>query len=69
MDPEKLRIVITRLKTGLTEILTDQLETLYLYGSQARGEAQTGSDIDVIVITSDERVTGFMSPDDQELIR
>ncbi len=50
METEKLQIVMNRLKTGLSEILTDRLENVYLYGSQARGEARTGSDIDVIII-------------------
>ena len=50
MEPEKLRNVVERLKTGLSEILSDRLEGVYLHGSQARGEAWTGSDIDVIIV-------------------
>ena len=50
MEPVKLRNIVERLKTGLSEILSDRLERVYLYGSQARGEAWTGSDIDVIIV-------------------
>ncbi|MDT8898459.1 nucleotidyltransferase domain-containing protein [Thermanaerothrix sp. 4228-RoL] len=49
--------------SGLNHILTRYLETLnqmgirvervYLYGSQARGEARIGSDIDLIVVSPD----------------
>ena len=50
METKKLSKITNKLKAGLSEILADCLENVYLYGSQARGEAQTGSDIDVIII-------------------
>jgi predicted nucleotidyltransferase len=33
----------------LNELLGDRLEAIYLYGSQARGEARLDSDIDVMI--------------------
>ncbi len=50
MDAEKLRMVLKRLRTGISEILGERLDRIYLYGSHARGEARSDSDIDVIII-------------------
>ena len=50
MENKKLQTVLNRLRTSLSEILEDRLEGIYLYGSQARGEARTDSDIDVIIV-------------------
>jgi predicted nucleotidyltransferase len=50
MNEETLRDVLCKLRIGLSEILKDRLEGIYLYGSQARGEARVGSDIDVIIV-------------------
>ena len=50
MNEETLRDVLNKLRIGLSEILKDRLEGVYLYGSHARGEARIGSDIDVIIV-------------------
>jgi predicted nucleotidyltransferase len=50
MNEDTLRDVLSNLRIGLSEILKDRLEGIYLYGSQARGEARIGSDIDVIIV-------------------
>ncbi len=49
MNNDKLGEVLSRLRSGLSEILRDRLEAVYLYGSQARGEAHAASDIDVLI--------------------
>ncbi len=38
------------LKSKLSEFYQDRLESLYLFGSQARETAEAESDIDVIVV-------------------
>jgi len=42
--------ILKHLKADLEAILGDRMEALYLYGSQARDEARSDSDIDVLVV-------------------
>jgi predicted nucleotidyltransferase len=42
--------ILTELRHELVRIMGDQLETVFLFGSQARGEARVDSDIDVLVV-------------------
>lgn len=42
--------ILQSLRSGLSESLGYQLEAVYLYGSQARGDAYVDSDIDVLVV-------------------
>jgi len=50
MNEENLKEVLGKLRVGLSDILKDRLDGVYLYGSQARGEARNDSDIDVLII-------------------
>ena len=45
--------ILSLLRQGLSTILGDRLEAVYLYGSRARGDAQPDSDIDVLVVLRD----------------
>lgn len=47
---EHLKPVIKELKARLNEVYRDRLANLVLFGSQARGDAVTGSDIDILVV-------------------
>ena len=50
MNKNKLKDVLSRLRIDLSEILQERLDGVYLYGSQARGEAHPDSDIDVLIV-------------------
>ncbi|MDA2935416.1 nucleotidyltransferase domain-containing protein [Acidobacteria bacterium AH-259-D05] len=42
--------VLTELKTKLAGLLGDQLESLRIFGSRARGDAESNSDLDVVIL-------------------
>ena len=42
--------LLTAFKQGLRQLYGDRLEGLYLFGSHARGEAHTDSDVDLAVV-------------------
>lgn len=50
MTRKKLVTILEQLRTEMTLLLGDRLEAIYLYGSQARGDARPDSDIDVMVV-------------------
>lgn len=50
MQKQKLEIILDRVKQGLIDYYQDVLESVILYGSQARGDAKEDSDIDLLVI-------------------
>lgn len=45
-----LQSVIAELMQGLKELYGDRLVHVVLFGSQARGDASEGSDIDILVV-------------------
>jgi len=53
MKPEELSIILSHLREELALIFGEQLVAVYLYGSQARGDAQPDSDIDVMIVLRD----------------
>ena len=49
--PRNIRKILEELKKGLVEIYGDQLKTVVLFGSYARGDAHPpDSDIDVMIV-------------------
>jgi predicted nucleotidyltransferase len=67
LSSEKLNHVLAELRSQLDELYGARLVRLVLYGSQARGDAIPGSDVDVLVVlagpvdpaTEIERVTSI----------
>ncbi len=49
MSP-KIQTILSQLKTQLQNLYGDRLVNLVLFGSQARGDAVFGSDIDVLIV-------------------
>ncbi len=56
----KLETILSELRTAFETIYEDRLVNLTLYGSQARGEAVSDSDIDVLVV-----LTGAVNPGEE----
>ena len=50
MESGELGAILCELKGKLRDFYNDRLAQLVLYGSQARGDADPGSDIDVLVV-------------------
>ncbi|MGH9938758.1 MAG: nucleotidyltransferase domain-containing protein [Blastocatellia bacterium] len=50
MRHEKLRQILSELRGRLVEHYGDRLVDVVLFGSQARGDASPGSDIDVMAV-------------------
>jgi uncharacterized protein len=44
--------IVAQLRQQLKDLYRDRLERVVVYGSQARGDADAGSDIDVLVVLS-----------------
>jgi len=51
---EVLQEILIALREELQETMGSQLEAIYLYGSQARGEARPDSDIDILIVVRGE---------------
>jgi predicted nucleotidyltransferase len=50
MQNQTLKMILDRVKQGFIAYYQDMLESVILYGSQARGDAKEDSDIDLLVI-------------------
>ena len=48
--PDGIKDLLTELKSRLVPLYGVHLKQVCLYGSHARGEAQQGSDIDVLIV-------------------
>ncbi|HBB32265.1 MAG TPA: nucleotidyltransferase [Cyanobacteria bacterium UBA8803] len=47
---QKIQEIITKTRQELANIYGDQLAQIILFGSQARGDAKSDSDIDVLIL-------------------
>jgi predicted nucleotidyltransferase len=47
---EQLEAILSELRAGYDRLYGDRLARIILFGSQARGDAKPGSDVDVMVI-------------------
>jgi len=54
MSKRELQGILRTLRRELTRVLGDQLVSVILYGSRARGQARSDSDIDVLVVVRDD---------------
>ena len=54
MTHPKLKEILAKLKAYLEAVYGEQLISLMLFGSQARRDATTHSDIDVMIVTAEE---------------
>jgi uncharacterized protein len=53
--PSQIKKLLRQMKKGLAEIFGSQLNSIYLFGSYARGEARPpDSDIDVMIVLNGE---------------
>lgn len=57
-----LQPILKHLKQDLTALYRDRLVHLTLFGSQARGDQEPESDIDVLVVLRSQSVCGAESP-------
>lgn len=59
-----LQPILQQLKQDLTVLYGDRLSHLTLFGSQARGDSEPESDIDVLVVLRSRSVSAGASPSD-----
>jgi predicted nucleotidyltransferase len=50
---QEIRDVLARYRSELSRILGDTLDSVILYGSRARGDAEEASDIDVLCVMNE----------------
>ena len=56
MKSSSLKQITTRVKEKFTSLFQDDLISLVLFGSQARGDAMSDSDIDILVVLREKQL-------------
>lgn len=51
--PKEIKTLLEKLKSGLQQIYGERFKQAYLFGSYARGDYDSDSDIDILVVLSD----------------
>lgn len=54
MHKSRLKKILRELQKEFSKILGEKLDTILLFGSQARGDARVNSDIDLLIIINGE---------------
>ncbi|MDB9311775.1 nucleotidyltransferase domain-containing protein [Spirulina sp. CS-785/01] len=68
MTHPDLSRILTQIRQGLEKLYGTDLECLILYGSQARGDAEQDSDIDLLILLKRPFVYGTESDRISELV-
>ena len=55
LSPAQVNDTMRRLRDALTALFPDEAMDIILYGSYARGDAEPGSDLDVMILTDASR--------------
>lgn len=55
----QMRTILSELRERIADLYGDRLSDLVLFGSQARGDADPGSDVDVLVVLEGEVEPGL----------
>ncbi len=50
MTEQQLQTILSQTRQGLEQIYGPRLDKIILYGSQARGDAEEDSDIDILIV-------------------
>jgi predicted nucleotidyltransferase len=50
MSRLQLKRILKTLRHEFSHVLGDQFESMFLFGSQARGEAHSDSDVDILIV-------------------